>query len=185
MPPNPRPSMRRHSRRRGGPDQARPPIGCGPCPRECAGARPFAGPGRPRQAWAGGALGGKLVSGLPGKRTRSSQRCRRWALNYRSRLNAAAAVRRGVGAHHDHVWVVDRISNSLWGWFGFAGNFAGCSTEGHVHETHLHNPALRAGIILLLVDVLIVFVFSFPANSGGSYVSRPFPRDKRATGARA
>jgi hypothetical protein len=53
---------------------------------------------------------------------------------------------------------------------------------------HLHHPALRARIVtafLLLVDVLIVFVFSFPANSSGSYASRPFPRDKRATDAKA
>jgi hypothetical protein len=90
-------------------------------------------------------------------------------------VNAAAAARRGVEGHDDHVWVVDGISNSLWAWFGFAGNFRGVSAEGYVHEMHLHNPALRVGIILLLVDVLIVFVFSFLANSRGSYVSRPFP----------
>jgi hypothetical protein len=53
--------------------------------------------------------------------------------------------------------------------------FGGWSAERYVHEMHLHNPALRVGIILLLVDVLIVFVFSFLANSRGSYVGRPFP----------
>ena len=58
---------------------------------------------------------------------------------------------------------------------GLRAIFGGWSAEGHVHEMHLYNPALRGGIILLLVDVLIVFVFSFPANSRGAMSAGPSP----------
>ena len=40
-------------------------------------------------------------------------------------------------------------------------------------------PCFATGIILLLVDVLIVFVIGFPANSRRSYASRTFPMTTR------
>jgi hypothetical protein len=95
-----------------------------------------------------------------------------------------AADRRGVEDHHDHVWVVDGIPHSLWAWFGFGEISGRWLARGHGHEMRLHKRARIVATILLLVDVLIVFVFSFPANSRRSYASRPFPRHKRASYAR-